>query len=478
MSKLANIKNDFTQWYQDVILQAELIDSSPTKGCYVLRPYGYSLWENIQKIIDKKIKQTGTQNAYFPLLIPESFLKKEAKHIEGFSPELAVVTHAGGKKLEEPLIVRPTSETIIYYMFSRWIKSWRDLPLKVNQWANVVRWEKRPRAFLRSIEFLWQEGHTAHISQKEATKMAKTALSLYKDFVENYLAIPVVSGIKSENERFAGADATYTLEVMMQDAKALQMCTSHVLSHSFSSAFDIKFQDEDGKVKSPYCSSWGITSRVIGAMVMVHGDQNGLIIPPKIAPIQVVIIPIYRTEDEKIKVLDKANYIKDNLFNSNIRVVIDDDDQKTPGAKFYSWELKGVPIRIEIGPKDIEKNHFVLVNRAENDKSKKKTFVEFDQVNKKIEWLLVKIQEQLFIDAKNKLKENWHKADKLENFGPKLEENNGFYQTGWCGSLECEEELKSFKGSIRCLLEERKDLDYCFSCSKSSKTDVLVAKAY
>ena len=477
MEKLPDIKRDFSAWYQDIIFQAELVDSSPTKGCFVIRPYGYAIWENIKKILDEEIQKTGTQNAYFPLLIPESFLKKEAKHVEGFSPELAVVTYAGGKELEEPLVVRPTSETMIYYMFSRWIKSWRDLPLKVNQWANVVRWEMRTRAFLRTIEFLWQEGHTAHVLQSEADDMAKTALEIYKDILQNYLAIPVVSGIKSELEKFAGAHATYTLESMMQDGKALQMCTTHVLSHSFSKSFDIQFQDKNGETKSPYCSSWGMTTRVIGAVVMVHGDQNGLILPPKIAPIKAVIIPIYRKEEEKDSVLAVANKIKNDLCSKDFVVTIDDDESKRPGAKFFHWETKGVPVRIEIGPRDIEKNQAVLVNRAEEDKSQKKQMVCLDNIKEELNNLLEKIQKQLFVKAESRLKSGWNQGSKLDEFGPILEKENGFYQTGWCGKKECELKLKKYKASIRCLLPE-KDHKCCFSCGQSSKTDVLVAKSY
>ncbi len=477
MDKLADIKKDFAQWYQDVLTQSEFIDSSPVKGCFVLRPYCYALWENIKSVLDRKIAQTGTQNAYFPLFIPESFLKKEAEHVQGFSPELAVVTHAGGKKLEEPLVVRPTSETIIYYMFAKWIKSWRDLPLKINQWANIVRWEMRTRPFLRTIEFLWQEGHTAHAKHEQAVEMAEKILRLYKNFIQNYLAIPVVAGKKSESEKFAGAESTYCLESMMQDRKALQMGTTHVLLHSFSQAFDIKFQAEDGSLKTPYCSSWGVSTRLIGAIIMVHGDQNGLIMPPKIAPIKAVIVPIYKKDEEKELVLSKAKEIKEKLCKQDFIVVLDDDEQKTPGAKFYEWELKGVPVRIEIGPKDIQKDQIVLVNRAQEDKSKKKTFVNMQEVDTALKELLDQIQKQLFDRAKEKLDKNWHQADKLEKFGPIFDKENGFYQTGWCGSMDCEAKLKDFKGTIRCLLE-KKEHDSCFSCGKSSKTDVLVANSY
>jgi prolyl-tRNA synthetase len=477
MNKLPDINNDFALWYQEVIYQSELVDQCETKGCFVFRPYSYAIWEKIQSELDKKIKATGTQNAYFPLLIPESFIKREAKHVEGFSPELAVVTHAGGEKLEEPLVVRPTSETMIYSMFARWIKSWRDLPLQINQWANVVRWEMRTRPFIRSAEFLWQEGHTAHYSHEEAELMAKQALDAYQDIYENYLAIPVIRGVKSESEKFAGAEKTYTLEGMMQDGKALQLCTSHILDQSFPAAFGVKFQDKDGTIKTPYCTSWGFTTRSIGAMIMVHGDQNGLIIPPRIAPIQAVIIPIYKTDLEKTAVLEKAEQMKAEFVAQDFRVIIDRDEQKTPGSKFFEWELKGVPVRIEIGPKDLEKNHAVFVNRVEPDKTKKKEFVPLDAISVALTRLLDSIHQQMFDRAKKYRTEHFYEAEKIKDFGSDLDAKNGFYKVGWCGDSACEGELKQVKASIRCLLDE-KEHDTCFNCQKSSKVEVVVAKAY
>ncbi len=477
MDKLSDIKKDFSQWYQDVLIQSEFIDSSPVKGCFVLRPYCYALWENIKTVLDYEISKTGAQNAYFPLFIPESFLKKEAKHVEGFAPELAVVTHAGGKKLEEPLVIRPTSETIVYAMFAKWIKSWRDLPLKINQWANVVRWELRTRPFLRTVEFLWQEGHTAFAKEDEAINNAEQMLKIYKDFIQDYLAIPVITGLKTDTEKFAGAQKTYCLESMMQDGKALQMGTTHVLLKSFSESFGIKFQAEDGSMQSPRCSSWGLTTRLIGAVVMVHGDQKGLVMPPKIAPIKAVIIPIYRKEEEKDVVLNKARELKDKLCKKDFIVTIDENDKKTPGSKFYEWELKGVPVRIEIGPKDIEKKQVVLVDRTEIDRAKRKSFVSIDNVDVSLNNLLDNIQKDLFKKAEDKLKNHWHKEEKLKTFGPALEKNNGFYQSGWCGNTRCESKLKEFKGTIRCVLD-KKDFDSCFSCGEISKTDVLIAKSY
>ncbi|MFH0898635.1 MAG: proline--tRNA ligase [bacterium] len=477
MKKLTDINQDFAQWYQDVLMESEVIDNSPTRGSYVLRPYGYAVWENIKEILDKKIKKHGTQNAYLPLLIPESFLKKEAKHVEGFAPEVAVVTHAGGKPLEEVYVIRPTSETIMYYMFAKWIKSWRDLPLQINQWCNIVRWEMRTRPFLRTCEILWQEGHTAHRTQEEAVTMATTMLEEYRDLAENYLAIPVVLGEKTESERFAGASATYCFEGLMQDGKALQMGTSHVLAHSFPAAFDVQFQDQDGTTQTPWCTSWGVSTRLIGAVILTHGDQNGLIMPPRIAPIQVVIVPIYRSDDQKDSVLKKVEEIKTLLEKQNVRVHVDADDQKTPGAKFFHWEVRGVPVRMEVGPKDIENNQVVLVNRVEPDKNKKKIFVSFDTMAESLQKLLDSIQTMLFEQAKKRRDAQWFQADKLSDFGAKLEKDNGMYQVGWCGGAACEETLKEFKGTIRCIVGDHKH-KICFACQKASIGDVLVAKAY
>ncbi len=477
MEKLADIQQNYAQWYLDVIAAAELADQSPTRGCMVIRPYGYAMWEHIVSVIDAEFKTLGIENAYFPLLIPESFLKKEAKHVEGFSPELAVVTHAGGKELEEPYVVRPTSETIIYAMFAKWIKSWRDLPLKINQWSNVIRWEMRTRPFLRTGEFLWQEGHTAHATHEEALEMAIAMQDLYVKFITDYLAIPLVKGEKTPKERFAGAEHTFTFEGCMGDGKALQMGTSHVLAYSFAKAFDVEFQAQDGSIKSPYCTSWAVTTRLIGAMIMVHGDQQGIIVPPKIAPIQVVIVPIFKTEEEKAQIMLVVSQMAADLKGRNIRVKIDDDTQKTPGAKFYYWEVRGVPVRIEIGMKDLAAQQAVLVNRVETEKALKKTFCPLSEIVPKAQALLETIQSQLFERATQKLKSFWHHADKLTIFGPELDANNGFYQTGWCGKVECEEQLKAFKGTIRCILKENKHA-YCFACDAPSISDIVAAKSY
>jgi len=478
MEKLPDIKNNFAEWYQEIVYKAELVDQSPTAGCFVIRPYGYALWENIQAVLDKEIKKTGTVNASFPLLIPESFFKKEKEHVEGFSPELAVVTHAGGKLLEEPLVVRPTSETIIYYMFAKWIKSWRDLPLKVNQWANVVRWEMRPRAFLRTREFLWQEGHTAHQTQEEAIEMAKDMLVVYKKFVEEYLAIPAVSGVKTENEKFAGADRTFAIEGMMQDGKGLQLGTTHVLSHNFSKSFDILYQDKNGQMQSPHCSSWGLSTRLIGAIIMSHGDQKGLVFPPKIAPIQVVIVPIFRKEDEKVAVLSKVEELSNKLLSKNIRIKVDTDETKSPGAKFFAWEEKGVPLRVEIGPKDVANNQVALASRVIfNDGAKQKDFVSFDNCVELIEKLLEKIQDQMFISAKENMKKSWYQIDTFADLALKIDDQSGFYQTGFCGCKDCEIKLKEIKATTRCRLPKKQHAK-CFACGKESCGDVLVAKAY
>ena len=471
--KLPDIKTDISAWYQEVIYQAELADQSPVRGAMVIRPYGYALWEHIKGRLDQRIKETGHQNASFPLFIPESFFKREAKHVEGFAPELAIVTHAGGKKLEEPLVVRPTSETMVHHMFARWIHSWRDLPLKINQWANVVRWELRPRPFLRTTEFLWQEGHTAHETKQEAADEALMMLQEYVDLAEQYLAIPVVSGRKSELEKFPGAETTYTFEAMMQDGKALQMGTSHLLSQSFAKSFDMNFQDRDGNVAYPHLTSWGSTTRFVGAVVMVHGDQNGLVLPPRIAPIQAVIIPILKKNADNAQVLAAAKQLHDQLAQAAIRVTLDDATHKTPGAKFYHWELKGVPVRIEIGPRDLENNQAMIADRLGMGKQA----VALSDAVSHVTQLLKTVQQELFNRAKAHQQAMWFKEEKLATFGKLLDSQPGFYQTGWCGDAACEEQLKAYKATTRCLLEET-TFASCFHCDKPNKHDVLVAKSY
>ncbi len=472
MSRLADIQKDFPQWYQDVVYEAGLADQSPVRGSFVIPPYGYALWEQIRDNLDKRIKETGHHNVAFPLLIPESFLKKEAEHVEGFAPELAVVTHAGGKKLEEPLVIRPTSETIIHYTFARWIKSWRDLPLKINQWANVVRWEMRPRAFLRTTEFFWQEGHTAHATFKEAQAEVALMLSEYVRLAQDYLAIPVVTGIKSEHERFPGALETHTFESLMQDGKALQMGTSHLLSQSFAKSFDMKFQDKEGNIAYPYLTSWGVTTRLIGSVVMVHGDQKGLVMPPRIAPIQVVIIPIMKKGIDSKDILDAVHVLAQKLKDVGIRVHVDITDA-TPGAKYYTWEVKGVPLRIDIGPRDIESNTCMVSDRLGMGKES----VGQDNVVSYVKDLLESIHHALFTHAHDRMMHMWHKYPKLSDFAEKLESEGGFYQTGWCQNSVCEAELKHYKATTRCLIPE-KIFEACFNCEQPSKQDVLIARAY
>ncbi len=473
MKTLPDIQTNFQDWYNEVVYQAELVDQSPVRGSLVIRPYGYAIWEHIRDILDARIKETGHQNASFPLLIPESFLKREAEHMEGFAPELAVVTHAGGKKLEEPYVIRPTSETIIHYMFARWITSWRDLPLKINQWANVIRWEMRTRAFLRTTEFFWQEGHTAHATLDEAHDEVLMMLGEYVNLAENVLAVPTVTGLKSESEKFPGAQKTYTFESLMPDGKALQMGTSHLLSQSFAKVFDMQYQDQDNNLAYPYLTSWGVTTRLIGAVVMVHGDQKGLVLPPKIAPIQVVIVPILKTGADNQKVMQAVETMVDQLKKEGIRLHVDVDDTKTPGAKFYHWELRGVPVRIEIGPRDLKENIAIVVDRIGLDKSK----VALDALSDHVTELLTTVQKTMLVRAQEQRDAQWYKAAKLADFGVILQKKAGFYQTGWCGDAACEEQLKQYQATTRCLLEEQ-SFDACFYCDKPNKQDVLVAKSY
>ncbi|MDC0867380.1 proline--tRNA ligase, partial [Acidimicrobiia bacterium] len=390
VKKLTPMSEDFNQWYTDIIQEAQLADYSPVKGTMVIRPYGYALWENIQSYLDKRFKDTGHQNAYFPLFIPKSFIEKEAEHVEGFSPELATVTHAGGKKLEEPLIVRPTSETIVNHMFSKWIKSHRDLPMLINQWANVVRWEMRTRLFLRTSEFLWQEGHTAHQTKDEATKEALQMLDIYEEFTEKIAAVKVIKGTKSEIEKFAGAKVTYSIEAMMLDKKALQAGTSHELGQNFSKAFEIQYSDENNNLAHPFQTSWGVSTRLIGMIIMAHGDDQGLKLPPAIAPTQVVIIPIIPKNADSEKILKLANQIKERL--SDLRVHLDDREEVSPGFKFNEWELKGVPIRLELGPKDIENNSVVVARR---DIENSKTSIPINTLDTEITSLLDTIQNEM-----------------------------------------------------------------------------------
>lgn len=473
MAQLPNRETHFADWYQEVIYQAELVDQAPVRGCFVIRPYGYAIWERLQAELDYRIKMTGHENAAFPLLIPESFLKKEAEHVEGFAPELAVVTIAGGKELEEPLVVRPTSETIIHYMFARWIKSYRDLPLKINQWANVVRWEMRPRAFLRTTEFFWQEGHTAHETLEEAEAEVLLMLEQYRQVATDVLAIPVIAGQKSEGEKFPGADKTYCIEALMPDGKAVQSATSHLISRNFARAFSMTFQNREGQVDFPYLTSWGSTTRLIGALVMTHGDDKGLILPPRIAPIHVVIIPIIKEGADNEAIINAARNLENDLAQEGIRVLLDESTHKTPGAKFYHWELKGVPLRVEIGPRDVAQGQAVVVDRLTSSK----VTISLQELTGRIPEMLMHMQEALLERARERMSAMWFKEAKLADFAKKIEEQSGFYQTGWCGRSECEQKLKEHKVSIRVLLKE-KTFATCFSCSNKSEADVLIAKSY
>ena len=470
--KLPDIKTNFSDWYNEIVFKAELADHAPVRGCIVVRPYAWALWENIKNVLDARIKATGHENCAFPLLIPESFIKREAKHIEGFSPELAVVTHAGGKKLEEPLVVRPTSETIIHYMFAQWIKSWRDLPIKVNQWCSVVRWEMRARPFLRTSEFYWQEGHTAHATYQEAQAEAQMMTQEYINLAQNYLAIPVITGRKSESEKFAGADITYTYESFMQDGKALQMGTSHLLSQNFAVSFEMQFQDQNGKLAYPHLTSWcGATTRLIGAIIAVHGDQHGLVLPPKVAPIQVVIVPVAAQPGDLVFL--KALEIKTNLEKVGILVKFDDREHIRPGAKFYEWELKGVPLRLEIGPKDLALNQVVVAERLDSTKQ----VVLIADLLATIPAKLQAMQDEMLVRAQTRLAGMWNKIAKLTDFGTKLAQDNGLYQAGWCLSQDCELKLKEHKATVRCLLATT-EFTTCFACDLPSKNDIVIGKAY
>ena len=451
VEKITPMSKDFNEWYTDIIQQAQLADYSPVKGTMVIRPYGYSLWEGVQAYLDKKFKETGHENAYFPLFIPNSFIQKEAEHVEGFSPELATVTHAGGKELEEPLVVRPTSETIINHMFAKWIKSHRDLPMLINQWANVVRWEMRTRLFLRTSEFLWQEGHTAHKTQEEATSEALQMLDIYAEFAENAAGVSVVKGIKSANERFAGATTTYSIEAMMKDKKALQAGTSHELGQNFSKAFEIQYSDENNELQHPFQTSWGVSTRLIGMIIMAHGDDKGLQLPPKLAPTQSVLIPIIPNEDSKSVVLETVNKLHEELRES-YRIKIDDRDNISPGFKFNEWELKGVPLRIEIGPKDIEKNSVVFSRRDGVDG---KNSVSINEVSQKLKDNLDDIQSNLLETSKNFRKDNTIHVDSKAELIDTLNSTPGFVTCYWDENTSDEIEIKDLtKATLRCYLLE------------------------
>jgi prolyl-tRNA synthetase len=467
---------DFGRWYIDVVRRAELADYSPVKGCMVIRPYGYAIWELMQQGLDRRFKETGHVNAYFPLFIPQSLLMKEVEHVEGFAPQVAWVTRGGTEELEEPLVVRPTSETIIGTMYAKWVHSWRDLPILINQWANVVRWEKVTRLFLRTTEFLWQEGHTAHETAEEAEEETRRMLGVYKDFAERELAMPVLDGQKSESEKFAGAVRTYSIEALMGDGRALQAGTSHNLGQNFARVYDIKFQGRDKSVEYVWGTSWGVTTRLIGAVVMVHGDEGGLILPPKIAPYQVVMVPIPRG-NWKETVLPKAKAIRDELVARGIRVMIDDRDTQTPGWKFNEWELRGVPLRLEIGPKDIEKSQVVLARRDTREKS----FVPMDGLAAHVEQMLGAIQQALFDRAVQFRAEHTSETDSYDEFKAIMEGRPGFVVSPWCGSATCEADIKAeTQATIRNIpfTGQTADGKTCLKCGSAAKVQAWFAKAY
>ena len=467
---------DYAQWYLDVVAAADLAEHAAVKGCMVIKPTGYAIWEMIQDQLDKMFKATGHVNAYFPLFIPESFLKKEAEHVEGFAPECAVVTHGGGKRLEEPLVVRPTSETIIWSAYKNWVQSYRDLPILINQWANVVRWEMRTRLFLRTTEFLWQEGHTAHATAAEAEEETLKILDVYRRFAEEYLAAPVFVGVKTESQRFAGAVRTYCIEAMMQDRKALQAGTSHNLGQNFAKAFDVSFQNEQGKLEYVYATSWGVSTRLIGLLIMTHSDDTGLVLPPRLAPVKVVLVPIWKEESEREGMVNKTRELTSG-WEGEIGFKIDDRDQYRPGYKFNEWEKKGVPIRIEMGPKDVAAGQVVLVRRDTGEKCA----VPQENLLPRIKSLLEEIQQNLYMRAKAFRDANTYKVDDYRELAEKIEKPGGFFWVHWCGSAACEEKFQEgHKATIRLVpLDAEKEEGSCIVCGKpSSGQRVLVAKSY
>ncbi|MDD2627971.1 MAG: proline--tRNA ligase [Clostridia bacterium] len=469
---IARMDEDFSKWYTDIVTKAGLVDYSPVKGFMVIKPYGYEIWENIQKELDKKFKETGHKNAYFPLLIPESMLNIEKEHVEGFAPEVAWVTHGGEEKLEERLCIRPTSETIIATMYAKWVKSYRDLPVLINQWANVVRWEKTTRPFLRTTEFLWQEGHTLHETSEEAMDETIKMLNIYAELFEEFLAIPVIKGEKSNKEKFAGAENTFTIEALMHDGKALQSATSHYFGDRFAKAYNIKYQGRDSKEATPFQTSWGMSTRSIGGIIMTHGDERGLKLPPKVAPIQVIIVPFAQHKEGVLEEVDKLRITLKNKF----RIEADIRDSYTPGYKCNDSELKGIPVRIEIGPKDIEKGECILFRR---DTYEKKS-VSLDNLENEIERLLEDIQKNMFEMAKENRTNKTHVAKSLDEIKEILSKEQSLIKTAWCGDRECEDRLKEeTSATIRCIpFDEEKIADTCGLCSKTANNTVYLAKQY
>ena len=469
VEQIADIDADFPQWYTDVVLKTKLVDYGPVKGTMVIRPYGYAIWENIQKEMDKRFKAQGVENAYFPLLIPMSFFTKEAEHVEGFAPEIAVVTVAGGEQLAEPLAIRPTSETIIGTMYSKWIQSYRDLPLKINQWCNVMRWEKTTRPFLRTSEFLWQEGHTVHATAEEAEEETQKMLEIYKEFAENCLAIPVITGKKTEKEKFAGAVATYGMEAMMHDGKSLQAGTSHYLGQNFASAFDIQFLDKDGTHKTAYTTSWGVSTRLIGAIIMTHGDSRGLVLPPVVAPVQCVIVPIAA---KKAGVSEACAKLRDELEQAGVRVKLD-DSENSPGWKFIEWEMKGVPVRIELGPRDLEAGKILCARRDTLEKSEMALSGAADGIRA----LLQTVQKNMLEAARKRRDGRIVYAKDMDEILAGVE-NGNFVKAGWCGCRDCEDKIKEKTAASARVYAEGETAETCAVCGKKAKHMIIYARAY
>jgi prolyl-tRNA synthetase len=466
---------DFSQWYNDIVKEADLADYGPVKGTMIIKPYGYALWEHIKQSADRMFKETGHQNAYFPMFIPQHYMQKEADHVEGFAPECAVVTHGGGKELAEPLYIRPTSETIIWSAYKKWIDSYRDLPLLINQWANVVRWEMRTRLFLRTTEFLWQEGHTAHATAEEAISEARQMIEVYRQLAEDYMAMPVYVGLKTEAEKFAGAIDTYTIEAMMGDKKALQAGTSHYLGQNFAKAFDVTFLNDQNEQEYVYATSWGVSTRLVGGLIMTHGDDHGLILPPKIAPYQVVVIPIWKNDEQKEQVLNKVADFTQKFKELDIRYYVDDSEQKSPGWKFNEWEMKGVPLRMEIGPRDLKKDQVALARRDSGDKN----FIPNEQVIDTIQSLLDEIQKSMFEKARSFRDDNTHLVDNYDDFKEVIKQG-GFAKAYWSGTGEMEEEIqKETKATVRCIpLDQPKEKGTCFYTGEKAEKIAIFGKAY
>lgn len=474
--KIASKSDDFNKWYQDVVQEADLADYAPVKGCMVIKPYGYAIWESIQRELDDRIKETGARNAYFPLFIPESFLKREAEHVEGFAPELAVVTVGGGKELEEPLVVRPTSETIINDSFSKWIRSYRDLPLMINQWANVVRWEMRTRLFLRTTEFLWQEGHTCHATQEEAQEETLRMLDVYRDVAHRWLAVPVIDGEKSATERFAGADLTFCIEGLMTDGKALQMGTSHNLGQNFARVFDTQYLDNAGQLQHVWQTSWGVSTRLIGAVVMAHGDDRGLRLPPTLAPIQVVIVPIWKKDDERTRVLAASSQVAETLKAAGIRVHVDDREQFAPGYKYYDWELRGVPLRLEIGPRDVEGQCTMAARRDVAGKTK----LPLEGLAASVPEMLDGVQRGLYEQALAYREANTRDAASLDELAEIIEAHRGFVRVWWEENAEDEAKVKErTKATLRCYpMQQSGGSGIAVNTGRPTSRQALFAVAY